>query len=143
LIRCWGLTLFISFSSAWAGESARDTALLVLRHLAEGNIAEAAVLSNAPKRRFEVLRDYREAVGEDEFKRVFASYLSPENRLVAEVVRGKHTLLVWKLAAADGHLAGQYYVEVDGKYLLDDVPSPGRAELTKELRRIRGQTPKN
>jgi hypothetical protein len=113
--------------------------LLVLRHLAEGNIAEAAALSNSPKRRFEVLRDYRDRVGEDEFKRVFTSYLSPENRLIAEVVRGRHTLLVWKLAEADDHIAAQYYVEVDGKFLLDDVPSPGRAELTKELRKLRNQ----
>lgn len=123
----------------WAGESAKDTAQLVLRHLSEGNIAEAAALSNAPRRRFEVLRDYRDAVGEEAFKRVFASYLSPGNRLIAEVVRGKHTLLVWKLAEADDHIAAQYYVEIDGRHLLDDVPSPGRAELTNELRKIRAE----
>ncbi len=139
MIRYWGLTLLLSLSSVWAGESAKDTAFLVLRHLSEGNIAEAAALSNSPKRRFEVLRDYRDRVGEEEFKRVFASYLAPGNRLIAEVVRGRHTLLVWKLGEADDHLAAQYYVEIEGRFLLDDVPSPGRAELTKELRRIRGQ----
>ena len=35
----------------------------MLKHLAEGNLEQAAALSNAPKRRFEVLRDYRDAVG--------------------------------------------------------------------------------
>lgn len=138
-MRLWGLTLMLALSPVLAGESARDTAEIVLRHLSEGNIAEAAAYSNSPKRRFEILRAYRDAVGEDEFKRVFSRYLAPGNRLVAEVVRGKHVLLVWQLAEADGHLAGQYYVEVEGKFLLDDVPNPERAELTKELRRIRGQ----
>jgi hypothetical protein len=135
----WGLTLIFAVAPVWAGESAKDTAFLVLRHLSEGNIAEAAALSNSPRRRFEVLSDYRDRVGEEEFKRVFTSYLSPENRLIAEVVRGKHTLLVWKLAEADDHIAAQYYVEIEGKFLLDDVPSPGRAELTRELRRIRAK----
>lgn len=112
----------------------------MLRHLAEGDIAEAAAHSNAPKRRYEVLRAYRDAVGEEEFKRVFSQYLAPENRLVAEVVRGRHRLLVWRLTQADGHLAGQYYVEVEGRFLLDDVPSPEREALARELRRIRNRT---
>ena len=130
---------FLAAATVFAQESAKDTALLMLRHLADGNIAEAAVLSNSPKRRFEVLRAYRDSVGEAEFKRVFARYLAPENRLIAEVVRGKHRLLVWQLAEADDHIAGQYYVEVDGRFLLDDVPSRERADLARELRRIRSQ----
>jgi hypothetical protein len=124
-----------------AADSARATAMLMLRHLAEGNIEEAAALSNAPRRRLEVLRDYRDAVGEEEFKRVFGRYFAPENRLIAEVAIGRHRLLVWDLGEAGNRLAGQYYVEVEGRFLLDDVPSRERSELRGVLERIRGQSP--
>jgi len=116
-----------------AADSARGTALLVLRHLAEGNIEEAAALSNSPRRRFEVLRDYRNAVGEEEFKRVFGRYFTPGNRLIAEVAIGRHRLLVWDLGEAGNQLAGQYYVEVEGKFLMDDVPSAERSRLRRVL----------
>ena len=36
----------------------------------------------------EVLRDYRDSVGEEQFKRSFGRFLSPENRLIAEVAIG-------------------------------------------------------
>lgn len=120
-----------------AADSARGTAMLMLRHLASGNIEEAAALSNSPRRRYEVLRDYRDAVGEDEFKRVFARYLDPANRLVAEIAIGRHRLLVWELGDAGKHLAGQYYVEVEGKFLMDDVPSRERSELRRVLEAYR------
>jgi hypothetical protein len=120
-----------------APDSARATAMLVLRHLAEGNIEEAAALSNAPRRRLEVLRDYRDAVGEEEFKRVFGRYFAPQNRLVAEVAIGRHRLLVWDLGEAGNRLAGQYYVEVEGRFLLDDVPSRSRSELRGVLESYR------
>lgn len=122
---------------ASAADSARGTAMLMLRHLAGGNIEEAAALSNAPRRRFEVLRDYRDAVGEDEFKRVFGRYLASENRLIAEVALGRHRLLVWDLGEAREHLAGQYYVEVEGKFLMDDVPSAERSRLRRVLEAYR------
>ena len=60
-----------------APASALDAAKLLNLHLSTGDIEEAALLSNAPRRRFEVLRDYRESVGEEEFKRVFAQYFNP------------------------------------------------------------------
>jgi hypothetical protein len=120
-------------------ESARDTALTVIRHLAAGNLEQAAALSNAPKRRFEVLRDYQNSVGEEQFKRTFGRFLAPENRLIAEVAIGPRRLLVWELGEAGGELTGQFYVEVDGKFLLDDVPSPERDELRKVLRRYRSE----
>ena len=120
-----------------APDSARDTALTVLKHLAAGDLEQAAALSNAPKRRFEVLRDYRDSVGEDEFKRVFGRLLEPDNRLIAEVAIGPRRLLVWELGEGGSQLAGQFYVEVDGKFVLDDVPSRERAELRRVLRRYR------
>jgi hypothetical protein len=120
-----------------APDSARATAMLILRHLANGKLEEAAALSNAPQRRFEVLRDYRSAVGEEQFKRIFGRYFAPENRLIAEVALGRHRLLVWILGEAGEELAGQYYVEVEGRFLMDDVPSAERSELRQVLERIR------
>jgi hypothetical protein len=120
-----------------APDSARPAAMRILRHLAEGDIGEAAAHSNAPRRRFEVLRDYRDAVGEDEFKRIFGRYFAAQNRLLAEVAVGRHRLLVWQLGEAADRLAGQYYVEVEGKFLLDDVPSRERSELRRVLEAYR------
>ena len=111
----------------------------MLKHLAAGELEQAAALSNAPKRRFEVLREYRDAVGEDVFKQAFGKYLSPENRLVAEVAIGPRRLLIWQLPEAGGQLAGQFYIEVDGKFLLDDVPSRERNELRRVLQRYRAE----
>jgi hypothetical protein len=116
-----------------AADSARGAAMLMLRHLAEGDLEAAAALSNAPQRRFEVLRDYRDAVGEQEFKRLFGRYFRPENRLIAEVALGRHRLLVWDLGEAGHRLAGQFYVEVDGRFLMDDVPSRERSALRRVL----------
>jgi hypothetical protein len=147
--RKWGLSLiFCAALPAFAQhrliepsapDSARATAMRIVRHLADGNLEEAAALSNAPQRRFEVLRDYRDAVGEEEFKRVFGRYFAAENRLIAEVAHGRHRLLVWDLGEAGNRLAGQYYVEVEGRFLMDDVPSRERSELRGVLEEIRGQ----
>lgn len=109
--------------------SALETAKLLNLHLSTGDIEEAALLSNAPRRRFEVLRDYRESVGAEEFKRVFAQYFQPQNRLLAEIAIANHRLLVWDLREGANRVAGQYFVEVEGKYLVDDVPSDNRTRL--------------
>jgi hypothetical protein len=122
-----------------APDSARATAITVLKHLAEGDLEQAAALSNAPAQRLELLRGYRDVVGEDEFRRLFGRYLAPDNRLIAEVAIGPRRLLVWELADANRQLAGQFYIEVDGKFLMDDVPSPERAELRGVLNRYRVQ----
>jgi len=113
-------------------DSALNTAKLLNGQLTNGDLEEAAVLSNQPRRRFEVLRDFLESVGEEEFKRVFAQYIDPENRLLAEIEIGRHRLLIWELRAAGGSpppLAGQYFMEIDGRFLLDDVPSEPRLKL--------------
>lgn len=121
--------------------SARETARRMLGHLAAGDIEEAAVLSNTPKRRYEVLRAYLSAVGEPEFKRVFSLYR--DTRLVAEVAIGPRRLLIWDLAQAGSHLAGQYYVNVDGRFLVDDVPSEAREQLARVLEAYRaGRAPR-
>jgi hypothetical protein len=118
-----------------APDSALNSAKLLNLHLSAGDIEEAALLSNAPRRRFEVLRDYRESVGEEEFKRVFAQYFLPENRLVAEIAIERHRLLLWELKTGarsgppSSTFAGQYFVEVEGRYLIDDVPNDTRTQL--------------
>jgi hypothetical protein len=117
--------------------SALGMAREVLRRLAAGDITEAAALSNSPKQRYKVLRDYKASVGEDEFKRVFAQYLDPQNRVIAEIAVGAHRLIVWDLGAAAHHVAGQYYVEVEGRFLMDDVPSETRANLRRVLQSYR------
>jgi hypothetical protein len=122
-----------------APDSARGTASTVLKHLAEGDLEQAAALSNAPKQRLELLRGYRDVVGENEFRRLFGRLLAPDHRLIAEVAIGPRRLLVWELADASRQLAGQFYIEVDGKFLMDDVPSRERAELQGVLRRYRAQ----
>lgn len=122
-----------------APDSARGTAITVLKHLAEGDLEQAAALSNAPKQRLELLRGYRDVVGEDGFRQLFGRLLAPDNRLIAEVAIGPRRLLVWELADANRQLAGQFYIEVDGKFLMDDIPSRERAELQGVLRRYRAQ----
>lgn len=112
-----------------APTSALNAAMLLNLHLSAGDIEEAALLSNAPRRRFEVLREYRESVGTEEFKKVFAQYFYPENRLLAEIAIGKHRLLIWDLRGGTTRIAGQYFVEVDGRYLIDDVPNDERTSL--------------
>jgi hypothetical protein len=120
-----------------APDSARPTALTVLKHLAEGDLEHAAALSNAPTQRLELLRGYRDSIGEDEFKRRFGLFFAPDNRVIAEVAIGPRRLLVWDLG--DSQLAGQFYIEVDGRFLMDDVPGRERDELRQVLRRYRKQ----
>ena len=113
-------------------DSALNTAKLLNGQLTNGDLEEAAVLSNQPRRRFEVLRDFLESVGEEEFKRVFAQYIDPQNRLLAEIEIGRHRLLIWELRAAGGAPAppaGQYFMEIEGRFLLDDIPSETRLKL--------------
>ena len=124
-------------ASELAPSTALNAAKLLNLHLSTGDIEEAALLSNAPRRRFEVLRAYRESVGADEFKRVFAQYLAPGNRLVAEIGIDRHRLLIWDLREGAMQLAGQYFVEVDGRYLVDDVPNDARARLREVLEAYR------
>jgi hypothetical protein len=121
-------------------DSPLATAKLLNRYLVAGDLVEAAALSNAPKRRFEVFRDYRNSVGPDEFKRIFAQYFDPANRLLAEIAIGPHALLIWQMGEATeraGRLAGQYFKEIEGRWLMDDVSSPERSSLRRVLEAYR------
>lgn len=109
-------------------DSAQPVARELLRYLAAGDIEQAAQLSNAPQRRAQVLRDYRQSVGEAEFRRVFADYAA--HRVVAELAVGERRLLVWELGK---DVAGQYFVRAAERFVIDDVPSDARSELRRLL----------
>jgi len=121
--------------------SAFPTASLILTHLANGQLEEAAKLSNAPERRREVFQDYRTQVGDEEFRRIYARYLDPRNRVTAEIAIGPHRLLVWTLGEAGDTIVGQYYVQVDGRFVMDDVPSETRRDLRHVLESYRKVRP--
>jgi len=132
-----------------APDSALNAAKLLNLHLSAGDIEEAALLSNAPRRRFEVLQEYRTAIGEDEFKRVFTQYFYPENRLIAEIAIDNHRLLLWELKTtpksgpASSVVAGQYFVQIEDRYLVDDVPNDVRTRLRWVLEAYRsGKIPR-
>jgi len=78
-----------------------------------------------------VLRDYRASVGEAEFRRIFARL--GEAPCLAEIVLGPHHLLLWDLGASEQPLGAQYYIEAEGRFLMDDVPSDRRRELSRIL----------
>jgi hypothetical protein len=119
-----------------APDSASHTARVVLKHLAEGDLEQAAALSNAPQQRLAILRAYLNSVGEEKFRSLFGELLTTQ--LVAEVALGPRRLLIWEVGGAD--LTGQYYIQVDGKYLMDDVPSAERTQLARVLQRFRPRT---
>lgn len=117
--------------------SARPVAERILKHLSAGEIEDAALLSTSPRRRYEVLSSYRDAVGDNEFRRIFSQYLSPANGVVAEVAIDAHRLLVFRLGEAKDHPAAQYFVEIDGKFLMDDMPNETRLQLRRVLNAYR------
>ena len=117
-----------------------DSAKLIILHLSDGDIEEAALLSNAPRRRYEELASFRERSGADQFKRLYAQYFSPENRLIAEIAIDRQRLVLWELKSTartgtpTSIVTGQFFVEVDGQYLMDDKPNDTRARLHWILR---------
>ena len=136
-----GRKLHYALIEPGSSSSALPVAREVLRYLAAGDITMAAAQSNAPLRRRDVLRDYLASVGEDEFKRVFSEYASDATRVVAEAAIGNHRLIVWRLAGPAGHLAGQFYVRAEGRFRIDDVPNPVRADLRRVLQAYRREHP--
>ncbi len=121
--------------------SALDTSWLLHRHLARGEIVEAALLSNAPRRRHAELARFRQAVGDAGFREVFAQYFAEGNRPIAEAAIGPYRLLIWNLET-EGRFAGEYFVEVEGRVLIDDGPGETRFKLRRVLESLRaGQLP--
>ena len=115
-----------------APTDALDVAKLVTRHLAAGRVEEVSLLSTAPKARFERLRESFAGWSLDDFARAFGRYFAPGNRIVGEAAIGNHRLLMWYLSDTD-YVTGYFFVEVDGKLLLDDVPSDARTRLRRVL----------
>lgn len=134
-MRFWALLLLAPLLAAAeprvvtdSAESAQPVAVAILQHLAEGRIEEAAKLSNEPKEREKVLRDYMASVGEEEFKRVYGEYLAKP--IVSEIAIGPRRLIMWQLGE---RLAGQYYVQSGETFLMDDRPSEERSTLRRVL----------
>jgi hypothetical protein len=119
-----------------APTSALETAKLLNRFLAAGRLEDAALLSNSPRRRFEVLRDYKDSIGEEGFKQVFTEYFQPGNKVMAEVEMGSHSLLIWQLRGPE-RITGQFYVRVEDRVLIDDIPNTSRTQLRRILEAIR------
>jgi len=111
--------------------SARETANRVAELLAAGDIDAVAALSNQPQRRKEELLEYRALVGEAEFRKVFAEYLS--RPILEEYALGTRRLVIRDIVDASGKYVGQYFVERDGTFLMDDEPSPPRERLQRML----------
>jgi hypothetical protein len=125
-----------------APSSALNAAKLLNLHLSTGDIEEAALLSNSPRRRFEEFHKFQQTYGDEEFKRVFSEYYDPKNQLRAEIVIGAHSLLVWEQASPP-NIAGQYFVNIDGRFFMDDVPNDVRTRLRWVLEAYRsGKIPR-
>ena len=131
-IELGGETIRYTLRADPADGGALATARKLASDLVAGDIEAAAKLSNAPRHRYAVLRAYRDWVGADEFKRVYAQYFSPRSKVVAEIDIERHCLLIWRLDGSD-RLAGQFYVAVGDRYLFDDVPSAERGRLRQLL----------
>ena len=109
-----------------------DAAKLVTLHLAAGRIEDVSLLSNAPKARYERLRESFSGWSKDDFAAAFSRYFAPQNRIVGEAAIGDRRVLMWYLRDTD-YITAYYFIEVDGKMLLDDAPSETRSKLRQVL----------
>lgn len=111
-----------------APTDALNAAKLVTQHLAAGRIEDVSLLSNAPKARYERLRESFSGWSKDDFARAFGRYFAPGNRIVGEAAIGNHRVLMWYLKNTD-YITAYYFVEIEDKMLLDDAPSETRSNL--------------
>ena len=56
-------------------------------------------------------------------------HVARHRALDAEIAIDRHRLLVWDLKEGANRIAGQYFVEIDGRYFVDDVPNDVRTSL--------------
>ncbi len=121
-----------------AANTTLATARRLHEHLARGEIEAAALLSNSPKRRFEIYRDYHESVGEAGFRQVYAQYLDNSTQPLAEIALGERRLIVWKLAGL-AQSTGEFFIRIEDEIYMDDVPSEDRQLLRRILETYRQQ----
>jgi hypothetical protein len=119
-----------------APTDALSAAKLVTQHLAAGRLEEVSLLSNAPKARYERLRESFSGWSPEDFARAFGRYFAPENRIVGEAAIDNHRVLMWYLSDTE-YVTAYYFVEVEGKLLLDDAPSETRARLRQVVEAFR------
>ncbi len=118
--------------------TALATARRLHEHLARGEIEAAALLSNSPKRRFEIYRDYLESVGEASFRQVYSQYLDSSTKALAEIALGERRLIVWKLVGL-AQSTGEFFIRIEDETYMDDVPSEDRKLLRRILETYRQQ----
>ena len=118
--------------------SALNAAKLATRYLSEGRLEEVALLSNAPKARFDRLREALQGWAPEDFRRAYGPFFDADSWIVGEVAQGPHHLIMWRRGDL-GHIAGYLLVEIGGKYFLDDVPSPERSRLRRILESFRAR----
>jgi hypothetical protein len=114
-----------------AGEnqaSALNCSRLMFSRLAQGDIAGAAKLSNDPAAVTKKYTDYRERLGEAEFRQQFAGYFSGGAALKYEIRVGRRHLLIVHDAEMEMDMA-QVYVENGGTFLADEKDSAERSQV--------------
>ena len=116
--------------------NALNTAKLVTRYLSEGRVEDASLLSNSPKARYARLRESFQGWKEDDYRRAYGRYFDAENRIVAEIAIDGHRLLIWYLKDTDD-LAAFFLMDIEGRFLMDDVPNATRANLRRVLQAYR------
>lgn len=104
------------------------TSLTLYRALGSADISTAAAMSNDRERTYTKYEKYLERIGPAEFKKMFASYFVGGASFTHELIIGAHHMLLVE-DSTDDTIAAQFYVVADGKYLIDEKPSPERDQL--------------
>ncbi|MFA6438756.1 MAG: hypothetical protein WCX28_05565 [Bacteriovoracaceae bacterium] len=85
--------------------------------LAEGNIAEAAAVSDNPEKVKAKFTRFTERVGKDEFLKLFGGYFSGTAEARAELTIGNHTMLVI-YDSGNKMFMGQMYAKEKSQYVV-------------------------
>lgn len=112
------------------------TSLALYRALTTGDMEKVAALSNDPEKTVEKYRQYRERLGDADFRKMFTSYFDGSSTYTHELTIGSHHLLLIE-DTDNAALAAQFYEARDGKFLVDEKPSPERDQLGKLFMAIR------
>ena len=97
--------------------SAINCSHLYYSKLAAGDIACAAKLSNKLDMTTAKYALYMERMGKEEFKKMFEDYFGGNAEVRAEIVLGRHTMLVLYDSGNEMYL-GQMYVKTDSTYMV-------------------------
>jgi hypothetical protein len=113
-----------------------NASLQLYRALGTADISTAAAMSNDRERTYAKYERYVERLGMAEFKKMFLSYFVGGASYTHELVIGEHHMLLVE-DPADDTIAAQFYVRVEGKYLIDEKPGPERDQLGRLFMAVR------